>query len=105
MNNDDGDLENDAIMPNTNRKAEGRRPRVFTEQERMQKLLISKWNMKVLAMTMTMTPELLISKKNILFCIFSSLNLVIFQVKRRKKLFPGKTGNESESSDDDVFYR
>ena len=31
----------------TNRKAEGRRPRVFTEQERMQKLLISKWNMKV----------------------------------------------------------
>ena len=48
---DDGDLENDAFMPNTNRKAEGRRPRVFTEQERMQKLLISKWNMKVLAMT------------------------------------------------------
>ena len=28
-----------------------------------------------------------------------------FQVKRRKKLFPGKLGNESESSDDDVFYR
>ena len=31
----------------SNRKADGRRPRVFTEQARMQKLLISKWNMKV----------------------------------------------------------
>ena len=26
-------------------------------------------------------------------------------MKKRRKLFPGKTGNDSESSDDDVFYR
>ena len=31
--------------------------------------------------------------------------MMIIQVKRRKKLFPGKVGNDSESSDDDVFYR
>ena len=31
--------------------------------------------------------------------------MIMIQVKKRKKLFPGKVGNDSESSDDDVFYR
>ena len=33
------------------------------------------------------------------------MTTMTLQVKRRKKLFPGKVGNDSESSDDDVFYR
>ena len=77
-------------MVNTNRKAEGRRPRVFTEQERMQKLLISKWNMKVLAMTIDHDNDARAShfKKNIMFCIFSSFEPGDFSGKKAKEVVP-----------------
>ena len=39
------------------------------------------------------------------FLDVSASSSELCQVKRRKKLFPGKMGNDSESSDDDVFYR
>ena len=77
---------------------------MFTEQEKMQKLLISKWNMKVFVFMLTnMITEIMIIVMMMVIMIIIIITAI--QVKRRKKLYPGKTGNDSESSDDDVFYR